>query len=268
MVSSRASRLAAAFAVMALVLVLPRPAAAQGWLADRDVTEGPGIRLGDFELHPGLGVELGWDSNVYYTSDNPAPGLAAPLDSAILRVTPHLLFSTLGAQRREEGEARGGPPPVVQFRGGISGSYYEYFNDETRRNFGLDVGLTLTVLEGQPFSFRISDTFGRTVRPFTENTSGTSVARDRNDAAVDFTFSTPGQVLQIGALKFRLIGEDLSVEDEMKRVQKWSAKEGKAREKGVRLIEGGQATGAEAAQVIQQHWNITRKRFVESGADS
>jgi CheY-like chemotaxis protein len=75
-----------------------------------------------------------------------------------------------------------------------------------------------------------------------------------------------GQVLQIGALKFRLIGEDLSVEDEMRRVQKWSAKEGKARQKGVRLIEGGQATGAEAAQVIQQHWNITRKRFVESEA--
>lgn len=199
MVSSRATRLAAAAAALVLVMVLARPASAQGWLADRDMTEGPGIRLGDFELHPGLGVELGWDSNLYYTSDNPAPGLAAPLDSAILRVTPHLLFSTLGAQRREEGEARGGPPPVVQFRGGISGSYYEYFNDETRRNFGLDVGLTLTVLEGQPFSFRVSDTFGRTVRPFTENTSGTSVARDHNDAAVDFTFSTPGQVLQIGA---------------------------------------------------------------------
>ncbi len=80
------------------------------------------------------------------------------------------------------------------------------------------------------------------------------------------TLLRAGQVLQIGALKFRLIGEDLSVEDEMKRVQKWSAKEGKARDKGIRLIEGGQATGAEAAQVIQQHWNITRKRLVESGA--
>lgn len=79
------------------------------------------------------------------------------------------------------------------------------------------------------------------------------------------TLLRAGQVLQIGALKFRLIGEDLSVEDEMKRVQKWSATEGKAREKGVRLIEAGKETATEAAQVIQQHWNITRKRFVESG---
>lgn len=72
------------------------------------------------------------------------------------------------------------------------------------------------------------------------------------------------QILQIGALKFRLIGEDLSVEDEMKRVQKWSAKEDRAKEKGMRLIEGGKATATEAAMVIQQHWNITRKRHVDS----
>lgn len=80
------------------------------------------------------------------------------------------------------------------------------------------------------------------------------------------TLLRAGQVLQIGALKFRLIGEDLSVEEEMRRVQKWSAKEDRAREKGVRLIEAGKETATEAAMVIQQHWNITRKKMVESGA--
>lgn len=80
------------------------------------------------------------------------------------------------------------------------------------------------------------------------------------------TLLRAGQILQIGALKFRLIGEDLSVEDEMKRVQKWSTKEDRARQKGVRLIEAGKETATEAAMVIQQHWNITRRRHAESEA--
>ena len=45
-----------------------------GWLADRDSTQGPGFRVGDLELHPGIGVEVGYDSNLYYSDDNPPPG--------------------------------------------------------------------------------------------------------------------------------------------------------------------------------------------------
>ena len=69
-----------------------------------------------------------------------------------------------------------------------------------------------------------------------------------------------GSVLRIGDLQFRLVGEDLSVEEEMQRVQKWSELEQKARERGIRMIEAGKETAAEAAQVIQQYWNIMRIR--------
>ena len=69
-----------------------------------------------------------------------------------------------------------------------------------------------------------------------------------------------GSVLKIGDLQFRLVGEDLSVEEELQRVQKWSEKEQKARERGIRMIEAGKETATEAAQVIQQYWNIMRKR--------
>jgi CheY-like chemotaxis protein len=69
-----------------------------------------------------------------------------------------------------------------------------------------------------------------------------------------------GGVLRIGELQFRLVGEDLSVEEEMQRVQKWSEKEQNARDRGIRMIEAGKETAAEAAQVIQQHWNIMRMR--------
>ena len=69
-----------------------------------------------------------------------------------------------------------------------------------------------------------------------------------------------GSMLQIGELQFRLVGQDLSVEEEMQRVQKWSEQEQKARERGIRMIEAGKETAAEAAQVIQQYWNIMRMR--------
>ncbi|WP_157069220.1 outer membrane beta-barrel protein [Sandaracinus amylolyticus] len=188
-----------ALAIAALVIAsTARTAAAQGWLEDRDRAEGPGIRLGDFELHPGIGLEVGWDSNVYYTSDDPAPGLPQRVDSAILRVTPHLLFSTLGAERRAEGEGAPSEPPVVQFRGGLSASYYEFFADERRRNVAIDIGLNLSILQGRPVSFTLYNQFGRSIRPFTENTSNVSYARIREDAGLQVMFSTAGQILQVG----------------------------------------------------------------------
>ncbi|MDQ3030802.1 MAG: hypothetical protein M3Y87_00130 [Myxococcota bacterium] len=189
---------AAALVIALASLTVAADAEAQAWLADRSRTEGPGIRLGDFELHPGIGVEVGWDSNIYYTSDDPAPGLPPRRDSAILRVTPHLLFSTLGAQRRTEGEGQPAQPDVI-FRGGISASYYEFFADERRRNVSLDANLSLTLMANGPLTIAIYDNFSRGIRPFTENTFETSTARDRNLAGVNFTLSTPGNVLQVRA---------------------------------------------------------------------
>lgn len=192
-----AQRSLIALGVAVALSVMPTLASAQGWLADRDRAEGPGIRLGDFELHPGLGIELGYDSNLYYSSDDGMSPVARR-DSGILRVTPHLLFSTVGPERTAEGEGQGGDPPVVQFRGGLSGSYYEFFNDETRRNFSIDAGLRLTVLPERPFSFTVYDEFSRAIRPFTENTvSGASTARIDNSAGIDFNFMTDGGVLQV-----------------------------------------------------------------------
>lgn len=174
---------------------------AQGWLADRSRTEGPGIRLGDFELHPGIGVELGYDSNLYYTNDDAMLPIPPRRDSAILRVTPHFYVSTIGAQRHREGEASEDQQtqPDVTFRAGINASYYEYFNDERRRNLSLDGSFALNILPGRTVSFSITDQFSRSIRPFAENTFETSTARDQNRAGVDVTFSTTGNVFQVRA---------------------------------------------------------------------
>lgn len=204
----QASRLFAwgplAVVVLALVAITATatPVAAQAWLADRSRAQGPGIRLGDFELHPGIGVEVGWDSNLYFTEDNPAPGNPyGHVDSGILRVTPHLLFSTTTGQREGEGEGSAdtsSTPPVVDFQGGISAAYYEFFADPNRRNLALDIGLRLTVLPQRPFSFSVYDNFTRQIRPFTENINPTAnLARIGNQGGLELHFQTDGGVFQL-----------------------------------------------------------------------
>lgn len=190
-------------AVLVGVLLAPSLVAAQaGWLADRDRAEGPGFRVGDFELHPGLGVELGWDSNIYYTEDGSR--LAPYTDSGILRAVAHLMFSTRGAARTQGGEGAGeegedAGPPTATFRGGLSGSFYHYFNATGRTNMEVDANLALTILPERPFSITLTETFGRSIRPFTEFLiAETSYARLRNDAGVRFDFQTDGGVLKVG----------------------------------------------------------------------
>lgn len=188
--------------VVLSALLLPVGASAQtSWLADRGRAEGPGFRVGDFELHPGIGAEIGWDSNLYYTEDDGSSGAHA-IDTGILRITPHFLFSTISEQRRQEGEARDDAAvsalPMVAFRGGISAAYYEFFAAPERRNVDLMGSLRLQVLPGRPFSFSLWDEFSRGVRPFTEN-GAQSQARIRNQAGLDLAFQTDGGVVQVTA---------------------------------------------------------------------
>lgn len=196
-------------AVAVIATAAPSRVRAQDWLSDRSRTEGPGFRLGDFELHPGIGVEIGYDSNLYFSSGAPPTPV---VDTGILRATAHLLFSTRGEQRRQEGESGGGESggdsglPAVIFRGGLSGSFYTFFSDLDRTNMEANASLALTILPRRPFSIDITEDFGRSIRPFTENTSATaSFARDRNDLGVRFNFATSGEVLKISAgYNFRL----------------------------------------------------------------
>ena len=92
--ASQSRRLASCLAAGALFVAAPRTAHAQYWLQDRAATEGRGIRTGNFELHPGVGAELGYDSNVFYLpSSRTTPALR-------LRVTPSFSISTALAAER------------------------------------------------------------------------------------------------------------------------------------------------------------------------
>ena len=184
-------------AMQALVLVaMASSASAQGWLADRARSEGPGFRVGNLELHPGLGLELGYDTNVFY-EDTGGEG------SFILRTTAHIDVATLGPQRRGEGDSEGDTQGrMIDFRGGLAASYYHFFIDEARDNVGLGGNLALTINPGGRFSVYVHDEYERTIRPFvdrpgTEGDVGRlTYAKDRNTAGLELRLRSPGSILE------------------------------------------------------------------------
>jgi hypothetical protein len=180
-------------AIMTLAATTSSVASAQDWLEDRDRTEGPGIKAGDLELHPGLGAEVGYDSNVFY-ADQGEEG------SALLRVTPHFYLSTSTRRRPSDDKAK---PPTIRFRGGVAASYYGFFatryGDDIAEVISTSAGLNLVILPERPFNLTFMDELTRTVRPFTE-TSGTdpTFARWRNDVGARLGFASKSNVLKGG----------------------------------------------------------------------
>ncbi|WP_394849316.1 hypothetical protein LZC95_17950 [Pendulispora brunnea] len=159
-------------------LCVPQKANAQEWLKDRRYQEGIGVRTGDFELHPGIAAEIGYDSNWFLRSHkvdgthiaNGDPN--APIqDGALLRITPSITFSTLGTQRRA-GDSENAGKPVVQFRGGLSATYREFFGPQRlrdQRNVSATANMRLDILPDRPLGFGIEGLYTRTIQP---NTTG------------------------------------------------------------------------------------------------
>ena len=142
-----------------LMLVTAATAQGQTWLGDRKRAEGIGLRVGDLELHPGIGAEFGYTTNVYNEED------PEELASAALRVSPHLFLSTLTEERA--GTDEGQTPGFIRFTGGISATLEHYFADlSPGTDFGTDVNLQLTVAPERPISFTVTEVFRRAFRPF------------------------------------------------------------------------------------------------------
>src|SRR5262245_40149533 len=128
----------------------------QPWLGDRRMGEGMGIRTGDFELHPGIAGEIGYDSNFYQAAGRVARegSFNEPSIGVVrFRVTPSLTLKTLGQQRTE---SEGGPatPPKVTLEASVSGSYNEMIATDSTyseavsddRYLSGDLGLNVEVL--------------------------------------------------------------------------------------------------------------------------
>jgi hypothetical protein len=186
----------------------------QPWLKDRRYTEGPGYRVGDFELHPGASLEFGYDSNYDRLSSADATATRPIQPSLRLRLTPSFSFSTLGEQRRETAPSTS--PPSVEFKGGLSATYNEFIpitsgsTIANNRNLGANVDLSLGILPGRPWSGLISASFSRILTAsadgaFSSFNSGGTLNRDVPRAQAELIW-TPGAGLLEWRLGYQFIG--------------------------------------------------------------
>jgi len=209
-------------------LLLPQAADAQEFLKDRRYQEGIGVRSGDFEFHPGIAGEVGYDSNWFLRSEksganviNAAPN--APVEGAgVLRITPSLSLSTLGPQRLEEGAAAQ-EPPRVQFRGGLSATYREFIitsddNLRKQRNVSGAADARVDVNPGRPLGFGIFGNYTRTIQPTVFGNPDLSYNRDDigvggeivtqpNSGTLDWHF---GYQLRTELFENSLVGADVT----------------------------------------------------------
>ncbi len=166
------------------------------WLADRKYKEGAGFRVGDFELHPAVGADFGYDSNYFLRGSD-----ESPVGSLRLRLSPSFSVSTLGPQRRGEDA----PPPSVNFRAGINGTYNEFFpvtgsdadKDALRseRNIGAEFTTNLDIMPRRPWSGRVYGSFGRSLRPTNEGDPNATFNRLLPKAGAELIWTPGGGVL-------------------------------------------------------------------------
>lgn len=196
-------RLVLAFVASSALLSVSAPASAQVWLKDRQATQGAGIRSGDFELHPGIAAELGYDSNYFNRAANkPYP----VVDTVRLRITPQFHVSTLGQQRRADGSVSA--PPKVSFSAGAAFIYSHFLMnagkgtgaDQYRRlgrdfEWGMLGDLALGIAPGRPWGLNIFDQFQRTAQPSLDPLVESGLNRIENRVAGELVHTRPGGLL-------------------------------------------------------------------------
>lgn len=163
--------LAATGAVLAFSTVA---AAQQPWLADRRYGEGVGIRAGNFELHPSIAAELGYDSNYFQRAETEEP----VVDAFRLRVTPSLTLSTL-TDRRLGSEAVKADQDL-RLQANVFASYNEFFGSDDiseQRHLDVGAGARADIAPHRQFGADLYGDFLRQGEP--SNLADTNVAFDR-----------------------------------------------------------------------------------------
>jgi hypothetical protein len=188
--------------VLAAVLAtaaLPARASAQAWLSDRRLSEGPGIRTGNLELHPGVGAEFGYDSNYTAASGDPNENVIPVLR---LRVTPSLSLSTLGPERRG---LNPGTPPALNFRFSVYLDYSRLFATESEDSdavkaiqnpLNAGASLRLDISPQRPIGEDIYADFQRTVQPTNIPNESVTWSRDAVRAGAGITWRPGGRLFE------------------------------------------------------------------------
>jgi hypothetical protein len=185
-------------------LLVPDGASAQVWLKDRAATEGAGVKAGNLEVHPGVGTELGYDSNWFLRTSstdqlalngagNGLPVVGIP----VLRITPSLSVGSLSGDRMG---GASGEPQKVTFRLAGSATYREYLSSDwsAQRNLGGNLALDVQIAPKQPFGAILGAGLLRTVNPTASGDPNLMFARNDALANGELVYSPGG-----GTLEFR-----------------------------------------------------------------
>ena len=193
----------AACAVLSGVLVA-RGAAAQtqfvgqpdspSWLKDRQYNEGIGIRAGDFEMHPGVAGEAGYDSNWLLRSTRQGvingPPAAPVIPSLAFRETISWTMSTAQSPQRTESEVTAAPNYAFHF--GFNATWRQFIglssdstgsNDISQQNSGvpsIGADLHLDILPGHPVGVALFANYARVVQP-SLTTTDPNISFNRDD---------------------------------------------------------------------------------------
>ena len=182
---------------VAATLSMATSAHAQQWVGDLLRAKGSGILVGTLELHPGIGAELGYDSNVFL-SENPE-------SSGVLRVAPSLYLSTLTSERLR------GEQPKVELRVGVAGTFKHYFATSLsdHPNMGVSQDAKFKWNASSIFALELFQDFKRSIDPFGEpgggpiDPVGASFNRHQLGGGTRLQLSTPGKLLK-GGLGYRI----------------------------------------------------------------
>ena len=163
------------FAATSVVLTLSSVAAAQQpWLADRRYGEGIGLRSGNFEFHPSISAEFGYDSNYFQRAET-----EPPIEDAFrLRVTPSLTLSTL-TERRLGSEAAKAEQDFTM-NAGVFAAYNELFGSDfvsEQRHVDVGAGMGVNIAPQKRFGGDIYADYLRQGEP--SNLADTNAAFDR-----------------------------------------------------------------------------------------
>jgi hypothetical protein len=180
-------------AIATLLWVTASSAFAQQWLSSTERAAGRGLRAGDFDFHPGIGSEVGYDSNVFLSE--------TPESSGVLRVAPHLIVQT------RQNDAPDAEPAKVSLKAGVNAALKHYFAFTDSTGIGLGQDLKLVLQPSSVFGFEVFDEFLRSIDPFTDpadsGATGASAqavdyARNQLGVGARLQLSTPGQLLRGG----------------------------------------------------------------------